>query len=90
MLIKFKRTKLPLVLIIFVTLLFTGCGQVKSDEGGKAKTVALKKVTVMLDWTPNTNHTGLYVAKAKGFYKEQGLAVEIIQPGPGTTADQAG
>ena len=88
MLIKFKRTKLPLVLIIFVTLLFTGCGQVKSDEGGKAKTVALKKVTVMLDWTPNTNHTGLYVAKAKGFYKEQGLAVEIIQPGPGTTADQ--
>ncbi|MFC3344291.1 ABC transporter substrate-binding protein [Paenibacillus abyssi] len=41
----------------------------------------LKKVTVVLDWTPNTNHTGLYVARDKGFFKEQGLDVEIIGPG---------
>ncbi|TIX37445.1 MAG: myristoyl transferase, partial [Mesorhizobium sp.] len=30
-------------------------------------------VTVALDWTPNTNHVGLYVAQAKGFYAEAGL-----------------
>jgi len=41
----------------------------------------LTPVKVVLDWTPNTNHTGLYVAKDLGFYKEQGLDVEIIQPG---------
>lgn len=35
-------------------------------------------VTVALDWTPNTNHIGLYVAQAKGFYDEAGLAVEIL------------
>ncbi|HHU89549.1 MAG TPA: ABC transporter substrate-binding protein [Clostridiaceae bacterium] len=46
---------------------------------------ALKKVTAVLDWTPNTNHTGLYVAKDKGFFKEQGLEVEIIQPSEGTS-----
>lgn len=40
----------------------------------------LRKVTFVLDWTPNTNHTGIYVAKHKGFFKEQGLDVEIIQP----------
>lgn len=37
-----------------------------------------KKVTVALDWTPNTNHIGLYVAREKGFYKEAGLDVEIL------------
>ncbi len=45
----------------------------------------LKKVTVVLDWTPNTNHTGLYVADEKGFFKEHGLEVEIIQPSEGTS-----
>tara|TARA_R110002020_G_scaffold178196_7_gene371079 strand:+ start:1660 stop:2667 length:1008 start_codon:yes stop_codon:yes gene_type:complete len=35
-------------------------------------------VTMALDWTPNTNHIGLYVAEAKGFYAQAGLAVEIL------------
>lgn len=39
-----------------------------------------KKITVCLDWTPNTNHTGMYVALANGYYKEAGLEVEIVQP----------
>ena len=41
----------------------------------------LKEVTMVLDWTPNTNHTGLYVAQEKGYFEEQGLDVEIILPG---------
>ena len=36
------------------------------------------EVTMALDWTPNTNHIGLFVAEAKGFYEEAGLAVEIL------------
>lgn len=35
-------------------------------------------IKVALDWTPNTNHIGLYVAQAKGFYEEVGLAVDIL------------
>src|SRR4051794_33333178 len=38
-------------------------------------------VNLMLDWTPNTNHLGFYVAQAKGFYKDANLTVEIQQPG---------
>jgi len=45
-----------------------------------------QKVKVVLDWTPNTNHTGLYVAKAKGYWEERGLDVEIVMP-PETGAD---
>jgi ABC-type nitrate/sulfonate/bicarbonate transport system substrate-binding protein len=37
-----------------------------------------KKVTIALDWTPNTNHVGLFVAKAKGFYSDAGVDVEIM------------
>lgn len=46
----------------------------------------LKKVTVILDYVPNTNHTGMYVALDKGYYKEAGLDVEIIEPTDGATA----
>ena len=38
----------------------------------------LKPVSVALDWTPNTNHVGLFVARDKGFYKEAGLDVSIL------------
>lgn len=41
----------------------------------------LTKIKVALDWTPNTNHTGLYAAKDLGYYEEEGLDVEIVQPG---------
>ena len=37
-------------------------------------------VTICLDWTPNTNHTGLYVAQAQGYFEEAGLDVSIVQP----------
>ncbi len=38
-------------------------------------------VTLLLDWTPNTNHTGIYVAQDMGWYEEAGLNVDIVIPG---------
>lgn len=35
---------------------------------------------VALDWTPNTNHTGLFIAQAEGYYAEQDLEVEFRSP----------
>ncbi|MBS4197208.1 ABC transporter substrate-binding protein [Lederbergia citri] len=61
---------------LLVLVLLTGCGGVKKEDNG-----GQKKVTVVLDWTPNTNHTGLYVAKEKGYFKDEGLDVDIIMPG---------
>ncbi|MHA6688728.1 ABC transporter substrate-binding protein [Mesorhizobium sp. A556] len=37
-----------------------------------------RPVSIALDWTPNTNHIGLFVAQAKGFYAEAGLNVSIL------------
>lgn len=38
------------------------------------------RVTLSLDWVPNTNHSGFYVAQDKGYYAEEGLEVEIQIP----------
>ena len=35
----------------------------------------------MLDWVPNVNHTGLFVAQQNGYFTEAGLDVKLIQPG---------
>ena len=43
----------------------------------------LQNATLILDWTPNTNHTGIYVARDKGWYKDQGIDLEIIEPAEG-------
>jgi ABC-type nitrate/sulfonate/bicarbonate transport system substrate-binding protein len=37
-------------------------------------------VVLMLDWTPNTNHTGFYVAQALGYYDAANLTVSIQEP----------
>lgn len=42
-----------------------------------------QKVIVLLDWFPNTNHTGIYVAKEKGYFSAENLEVSILQPGEG-------
>lgn len=39
-----------------------------------------RPVTLMLDWVPNTNHTGIYVALDKGWYREEGIELQIIEP----------
>ncbi|HWS38796.1 MAG TPA: ABC transporter substrate-binding protein [Actinoplanes sp.] len=67
-----------LAAIAAASLVLAGCGSQAEQE----KTAAgLTKVQVALDWTPNTNHTGLYVAKEKGYFAAHGLDVEIVQPG---------
>lgn len=72
-----------LTALFVLTMPFSGCSN-KSDTAPQQE---LKKVKVLLDWVPNTNHTGLYVAKDKGYYTDEGLDVEIIQPAEGGSAD---
>ena len=57
--------------------LATGLPLVAGSGRAQAKSAA-QKVTVALDWTVNTNHIGLFVARDKGFYREAGLEVDIL------------
>ena len=81
-----KLTAILLSLILVFTL--AACSD-SADEGND-----LKEITLCLDWTPNTNHTGFYVADKLGFYEKAGLKVTIVQPPEGgaemmTSAGQA-
>lgn len=58
-------------------LVLTACG---TAEKPKEAVKELTKITFCLDWTPNTNHTGIYAAQALGYYEEAGLDVQIVQP----------
>jgi len=66
------------VLFLLVAMaLFTvvGC------KGAAPPSGAADSLTVALDWTPNINHSGLYAAQALGYFAEQGLTVNIVEPG---------
>ena len=67
-----KRISLILT-ILFTILISTSCSSPDEEE--------LTQVTLMLDWVPNTNHTGIFVAEANGYFEDAGLDVRIIQPG---------
>lgn len=65
----FKHS-LPLRFCLLATLVISVPVQAKN---------APTKITVALDWTPNTNHIGLYVAKANGVFARAGLDVRMVQ-----------
>ncbi|SDM89166.1 ABC transporter substrate-binding protein [Sediminibacillus halophilus] len=68
-----------LIMLVALLLLATGCSS--EENSGSQEKEALKKVSLVLDWTPNTNHTGIYAAQEKGYFEEEGLDVEILMPG---------
>jgi ABC-type nitrate/sulfonate/bicarbonate transport system substrate-binding protein len=66
-----KPVRAPRILAVFgavLALLLAGCG------GGNGP----ETVRVALDWTPNTNHTGLFVAQQEGWFREAGLDVQFL------------
>ena len=60
------------VIFAIVVFLLAGCG---SGKPGPAN-----HVRIVLDWTPNTNHTGIYAALEKGYFNDEGLSVDILLP----------
>ncbi len=45
---------------------------------GQAASPRLTTVTLALDWTPNTDHTGFYVANTLGYYRRAGIRLKVI------------
>ncbi len=80
LIIKLKKIKYSFIFLsCLIGILFCSTLSVLSGN-------TLREITVLLEWVPNTNHTGMYVALEKGFYEEEGLLVNIIQPEEGGAA----
>ncbi len=61
--------KVLALLLILLLLPLPACG--KAPDGVEE----LQELTFALDWTPNTNHSGLYLAQERGYYAEEGLNI---------------
>ena len=79
----YKRDLYKTIPLLAVALIAVSC-----QAGAPPTAPSPTPVVAMLDWFPNTNHTGLYVALDKGWYAQEGLEVEIIQPAEGSTLVQ--
>lgn len=75
-----KKRLTALFMALTMVCSMTACGNSKTTEEAKNTTKDLEKITFVLDWTPNTNHTGLYVAIEKGYFEKEGLDVKVVQP----------
>jgi ABC-type nitrate/sulfonate/bicarbonate transport system substrate-binding protein len=61
----------------------SGGSDAGSSEGSSSD---LAHVSFVLDYSPNVNHTGIYVADAKGWFTDEGIDLEIV-PVPDDGAD---
>ena len=69
---------LAMFLALGLCLGMTACGgQTEQTTEGDG----LKEVTLVLDYVPNTNHTGIYVAQQSGYFEQHGLQVNLLEPG---------
>lgn len=56
----------------------TGAASASTAPSTQPTPPPIARVRLALDWTPNTNHTGFYVARAKGWYREAGIDLQVL------------
>jgi ABC-type nitrate/sulfonate/bicarbonate transport system substrate-binding protein len=76
-----------IALIAALAVLAGACGgggdSGADDTDTTDATDGLVKATLILDWTPNTNHTGFFVARSLGYYEDAGIDIDIQQSSDG-------
>lgn len=81
-----KFTFRPLVGITLSALLLAGLTACSGQTEQKANQDKLEELIIALDWVPNTNHTGLYVALDQGYFAKAGFDAKIVQPSEDSTS----
>ena len=65
-------------LILGIGLLLGTAGCASNNAGTSGNSDGDSSISFMLDWTPNTNHIGLYVAQKLGYFDDEGVDVTIL------------
>ncbi len=77
-----RRFGIALVVLTATLVFATACGGDDDDgSGAEPSADAPQTVSLQLDWTPNTNHIGIYVALANGWYEDAGIDLKILPYG---------
>ena len=76
-----RSALLAACLLAAVLTALAGCGGsgggATSASGGSKR---LTKATLILDFTPNAVHAGIYRALAAGYYRQQGIDLRVVTP----------
>ena len=75
-----NKRGLALFAAVLLAVVAMACG-----GGGDEEAVS---VSLALDWYPNANHIGLFIAQEKGYFAEESLDVEMFTPVDPTTVLQ--
>lgn len=60
----------------------------QSSETAAPASAEMTRVTLQLKWLPQSQFMGYYVAKAKGYYKDEGIDIEILPGGSDIIPEQ--
>jgi putative hydroxymethylpyrimidine transport system substrate-binding protein len=74
------RRAVALLAAVLLLAGLAGCG------GGGAEPGVPKGASLVLDFTPNAVHSGIYAAQGQGFYADAGVDLNVNQPGESTDA----
>ncbi|PZS07383.1 MAG: hypothetical protein DLM64_14920 [Solirubrobacterales bacterium] len=72
-----------ILVVIVVALLAGGCGSTPRARGTPH---AAKDATLVLDFTPNAVHAGIYSAVARGYDRDEGIRLHVIAPPASSTS----
>lgn len=67
------------MVVLLLAVVLAGCNgttETKTSNGEKE----LENISIMLDWYPNAVHSAIYVAEKNGYFKDEGLNVNIEMP----------
>lgn len=67
-----------LAVAMIVAVALAGCGA--RGNALPTGTSGLTKISLVLDWYPWANDSGLYLAQSRGYFKAEGLEIDIHQP----------
>jgi putative hydroxymethylpyrimidine transport system substrate-binding protein len=85
----FKNLSLWLLGLLSLGLVAAiACGSEATRAPAPASSPAKLKLKLALDWYPNANHAGLFVAKEKGYFAKENLEVEMYTPVDPSTVNQ--
>lgn len=88
------KNLVQILILLILGLMLSACSAMTSEPDtvpiveSKLDSEQLTKVSLALDWFPWSNHAGLYVARERGYFAEEGLDVEIFTPGDPSTVLQ--
>src|SRR5665213_2334030 len=75
-----------IALLLLLAALLAGCGSTSHPGSAGHHTTKVRAATLVLDFTPNAVHAGIYTALARGYDRAAGVNLHVITPSASTDA----